>query len=58
MRFGGFSCRYLNEGQTPHNLSERVDLKITVALDAMLSQAHRFGISVYESLAREFVKVG
>jgi hypothetical protein len=35
-----------------------VDLKITVALDAMLSQAHRFGISVYESLAREFVKVG
>ena len=45
-----------------HGLQKRfkgkIDLAQAVALDAMLSQAHRFGISVYESLAREFVKVG
>ena len=33
-------------------------LKVTVLLVAMLIQAKRFGTSVPESLAREFVKVG
>lgn len=33
-------------------------LKVTVLLVAMLIQAQRFGTSVSESLAREFVMVG